>query len=78
MNFTAVPHRRYRAQIKLGVFEQVVNNDGLRARLEAVGLTNVKVEGSGRQRLAFGDWTGDRVVVELPSQIVAVDDLGPC
>ena len=78
MKFTATPHRRYRAQIRLGVFEQVVSNDGLRVRFEAVGLRNVTVTGSGRERTAVGDWLGDEAVVDLPSQIAAVFELGPC
>lgn len=73
MNLTAKPNTQYRAKIELGFFEQVVSNDTIKGKLEAVGLKNVSVSVGGRTRWAFGTWTGEEVTVELPDQITEVE-----
>ena len=76
MRFTAEQGRRYSADIKLGMFEQVVSNEDLKSRFTSVGLTDVQVTGSGRHRTAVGSWHGETQSVELPDQIASVHDVG--
>lgn len=73
MKLVAKKNTTYRAHIKLGFLEGFVSNDVIKGKLEAVGLTRVTVQGSGRERWAFGTWPGNDVEVDLPSQIVGVD-----
>lgn len=75
MTFHAKPGKRYRAEIRLGLFEQVASNATIAEKLQAVGLTNVSVTGSGRERWAFGFWPGGDITIELPEQIVRVDEV---
>jgi hypothetical protein len=61
---------RYRANIKLGFFEQVASNDQIKSKLEAAGFAFVIVYGSGRKRVAEGTWAQDDASVsDLPDQI---------
>lgn len=72
MIFTSVAGCRYKATIKLGLFEQVASNDTIKEKLEAVGLVDVIVTGSGRTRYASGTAT-QNATVDLPSQIQTVE-----
>lgn len=72
MIFTAVAGCRYQAIIKLGWGESLVaSNDMIKGKLEAAGLKDVVVSGSGRTRTAEGTAT-QTATVDLPSQIDSV------
>ena len=65
----------YRAEFHLSFFESVASNDTIRFKLTSAGLSNVSVEGSGKVRVATGDWEGDEMEIELPSEVVKVEKL---
>ena len=71
-------NHRYRARIHLGMLEQVSPNSLIASKFAEVGLQNVTVQGTGRDRWAFGEWRGEDTDADLPSQVVDVTDLGPC
>ena len=75
MTFTVTTGRRYRATIRLGLFEQVASNDTIAGKLLDAGFVNVTVTGSGRTRFAQGEWGGATQAAELPDQITKVESL---
>ena len=75
MNFYAKQGKRYRAKIRLGLFEQIASNEDIAQRFRAAGLVQVTVQGSGRDRWAFGVWPGKDVAVQLPEQIQGIDEV---
>ena len=72
MTFTVTTGTRYRAMIRLGLFEQVASNDAIASKLLDAGFVNVTVTGSGRTRFADGEWGGAPQTAELPDQITTV------
>lgn len=62
---------RYRARIRLGLFEQIASNDAIREKLEEAGFTAVGVGGSGRDRYAEGTWDLQTQNADLPDQVVS-------
>lgn len=77
MTYSVATGTRYRATIRLGLFEQVASNDAIRSKLEEAGFTAVAVGGSGRDRFAEGTWSGASQAAELPDQITRVEVIGP-
>lgn len=75
MTFTVRQGHRYRAHVHLGLFEQVVSDNDIAQRLVAAGFIDVSVVGEGRERWAFGTWRTADATAELPSQIVAVQEI---
>ena len=72
MTFDLVTGSRYVATLRLGFFEGVASNDMVAAKLRDAGFTDVSVTGSGRDRMAGGEWGGPSQTVELPEQITHV------
>jgi hypothetical protein len=68
---TLVQGARYRARIRLGMFEQIAANGTIRERLEEAGFADVTVIGTGRDRQADGVWGQPTSDVTLPEQVVA-------
>lgn len=66
-----VQGERYRARLRLGLFEQIAANATVCEWLEAAGFVAVAVDGDGRDRHAVGTWARPTQDVELPDQIVA-------
>jgi hypothetical protein len=62
---------RYRARLRLGIFEGLASNATIEAKLEEAGFADVTVTGSGRDRFAEGMWGRLTAAVELPDQVVA-------
>ena len=72
MTFTVTTGTRYRAAIRLGFFEQVASNDTIATKLLDAGFVGVTVLGSGRDRVAIGEWGGAPQTADLPDQITTV------
>lgn len=76
MKYTVQPGKRYRAKIRLGLFEAAVAGEGtIREKLADAGFLDVRVWGSGRDYTAEGTWHGAPQSADLPDQIVAVEPL---
>lgn len=75
MKINAVQGHRYKATIKLGFFEKFVSNATIIQKLLDAGLKDIKVWGDSSERYAEGTCMTN-AEVELPSQIVKVEDLG--
>jgi hypothetical protein len=58
MIFTVKRGKRYRAHVRLGIFEQIVSDTVLAEKFATAGFSNVQVVGEGRERWAFGTWLG--------------------
>ncbi len=72
---TLVQGQRYRAKIRLGMFESIVGNDTVREKLEEAGFVAVAVSGSGRDRVAEGEWGGVTQDAGLPDHVTSVEAL---
>lgn len=66
---------RYRARVRLGIFESIASNAAIAEKFVDAGFTVVSVSGSGRDRWAFGTWPGADASAELPEQIKEVVEL---
>jgi hypothetical protein len=73
--FTVRQGRRYEAAISLGLLESFAGNDLIAARLEAVGFTDVTVEGSGASRRAQAVWPNADATAALPPQVSDVTEI---
>jgi len=71
-DFTVRRGRRYRATIRLGLFEQLADNETIAGQLRAVGFTDVTVRGRGAARTAEALWPNNDAKAPLPPQIVDV------
>jgi hypothetical protein len=71
-NFTVRRGHRYRATIRLGVFEQLAGNETIAARLREAGFADVAVSGSGAKRTAEALWPNSDASAPLPPQITKV------
>ena len=74
-SFTVRPGRRYRAIIRLRVFEAVASNASVAEELGNIGFTNVTVTGSGRERVAEGTWPSADTSAEIPDRIKSIEEL---
>jgi hypothetical protein len=74
--YTVRKGRRYRATIRLGWAEQVASNEMIANRLRQAGFAEVRVTGSGRTRYAEALWPKDDATAEVPSQVVAIEEVG--
>jgi hypothetical protein len=70
--YTVRKGKWYIARIALSGLNRFAPNSTVAARLEDVGFTNVRVEGSGGIRLAIGYWPGDNATAEQPMEIVDI------
>ncbi len=75
MQFTFQQGARYRAKLKLGLDEIGYDNDTLRTFGYTIGLRDVSVTGGGTVRRVVGTWGASTQTLELPSQIVQVDEV---
>ena len=73
-NFTVRRGQRYRATIRLGLFEQLADNETIAERLREAGFSDVAVSGSGITRTAEALWPNSDTSAPLPPQIVAVTE----
>lgn len=67
--------KKYRANVSLGLFEQVASNSTIAEKLRDAGFAGVTVTGSGRKRVAEGVWMGDSQMAEVPDQIATVYEI---
>jgi hypothetical protein len=70
--YTVRKGKWYIARIALSGLNRFAPNSMVAARLEEVGFSNVRVEGSGGIRLAIGYWPGDDATAEQPVEIVDI------
>jgi hypothetical protein len=56
---------RYRATIRLGVFQSVASNQQVADRFTVVGFTEVTVTGSGRNRVGTALWPRPDATAEV-------------
>lgn len=75
--FTVRQGKRYRAEISLGFFERWAGNDTIAGKLQEAGFTEVSVIGEGATRTAMGLWPAADTSADMPSQIVAVNEIAP-
>lgn len=73
--FTVRQGQRYRATISLGLLESFAGNDLIASRLEAVGFTDVTVEGAGSTRHAQALWPNADATAALPPQVSDVTEI---
>ena len=73
--FTVHRNARYRAVVRLGIFEQLAENETIADALRKAGFTNVTVEGTGETRMAEATWPLDDASAPLPSQIASVSEV---
>jgi hypothetical protein len=74
-NFTVRQGRRYRATLRLGLLEQLADNETIAERLQAAGFADVTVSGSGAMRTAEALWPNRDASAALPAQITEVVEL---
>jgi hypothetical protein len=75
-SFTVFPGKRYRATIRLGLFESALASaPTIMGKLVDAGFSDVKVWGGGRNWFAEGTWTLSPRSADLPSQITFVEPL---
>ena len=70
--YTVRKGKWYVARIALSGLNRFAPNSMVAARLEEVGFSNVRVEGSGGVRLAIAYWPGDDASAEQPAEIVDI------
>lgn len=68
---------RYRAQLVLTDYEQIVDNPTVAALIEEAGFRDVRVTGAGPKRVAEGTWPGSDQTVELPVQVASLTEIAP-
>ena len=76
MKVDLVTGSRYRATLRLGLFQGVASNEMVASRLRDAGFTDVEVwqpGDSARDRMARGEWGGASMTVDLPEQITHVE-----
>jgi hypothetical protein len=73
--FTVHQGKRYRAIIRLGVFQGWASNETVAAKFLEAGFTDVEVKGSGRNRLGKGLWPLPDASAEVPPEIISVDEI---
>jgi len=73
--FTVHQGKRYRATIRLGVFQSWVGNETVAGKFRDVGFTEVEVKGSGRNRWGKDLWPLPDASAEVPPEITSVDEI---
>lgn len=73
--FTVKKGKRYSATIALNWAERLASNDRIARYLREAGFTEVEVSGKGGQRSAVALWPHADRAGEIPSQIVAIDEI---
>jgi len=73
--FTVRQGRRYRAVIKLGLLEQLADNEMIGERLRDAGFVDVEITGHGSIRQAEATWAKEDASAPMPSQVVEVDEI---
>jgi hypothetical protein len=74
-DFTVHRGRRYRATIRLGLFEQLADNETIAGQLRAAGFTDVAVRGRGATRTAEALWPNNDASAPLPPQVIDVIEM---
>jgi hypothetical protein len=74
-NFTVRRGQRYRATIRLGLIEQLADNETIAEHLRVAGFSDVAVRGSGPTRIAEALWSNGDASAPLPPQIVDVVEM---
>jgi hypothetical protein len=73
--FTVQQGKRYRASIKLGWLESWAGNETIADKLREAGFAEVKVTGSGSERMAEALWPKENATAEMPPQITGVIEI---
>jgi hypothetical protein len=73
--YTVRNGRRYRAKIRLGLFQSVASNEQVADKFRDVGFTDVSVSGSGRDRMGTGLWPHPDATAEIPDEITSIEVL---
>ena len=71
--YTVRKGARYRATIRLGVFQSVASNEQVADKFTAVGFAEVTVTGSGRNRIGTALWPRPDATAEVPDEITSVE-----
>jgi hypothetical protein len=71
--YTVRKGKRYRARIRLGLFQGVASNELVADKFRELGFTEVSVSGSGRDRLSTGVWPHPDVTAEIPDEITSIE-----
>jgi len=70
--YTVRKGKRYKASIRLGLFQSVASNEQVADKFREAGFTEVSVSGSGRERLGTGLWPHPDASAEVPDEITSV------
>jgi hypothetical protein len=70
--FTVHQGKRYRATIRLGLFQSAASNEMVADKFREAGFADVVVSGSGGTRIAQGSWPHADRSAEIPDE---VDDI---
>ncbi len=74
-SYTVKKGKRYAARVDLGLVESFVDNEEIVKRLVDAGFVDVKVTGSGSERIAHGTWTKDDATGVIPHQVTEIKEL---
>jgi hypothetical protein len=77
MKFSLRKGKRYKASIVLGTFERMVSNATLKAELEKVGFSDVKVTGTSSIRYVVAAWQRADQDREIPRQVHEIIEMKP-
>jgi hypothetical protein len=76
-SFTLRQHKRYRVEIKMGSGGGMVPNSMIAKNIQAFGFIDVRVVGSGRNRIAEGTWVYDDLRVRITTTKCEIDRSKP-
>jgi hypothetical protein len=71
--YTVRKGKRYRATIRLGLFQSVASNEQVADKFREAGFTNVSISGSGRVRMGMGLWPHADATADVPDEITAIE-----
>jgi len=74
-SFTVKQGKRYQATIRLSFVQSWFGNDAVAGKFEEVGFTEVKVTGSGHDRLGNGLWPHPDASADVPPEITSVKEI---
>jgi hypothetical protein len=71
--YTVQKGKRYRAMIRLGLFQGVASNELVAHKFRELGFTEVSISGSGRDRFGTGLWPHPDATAEVPDEITSIE-----
>ncbi|MGH6736084.1 MAG: hypothetical protein ACRECX_08395 [Methyloceanibacter sp.] len=74
-HFTVHKGKRYRATVRLGLFQSVASNEMVADKFREVGFTDVVVTGTGRTRHTEGTWPHKDASAEIPDEVDDIEQI---